>query len=45
MDAKQMEELIRKIPSLTKHEERSGFNPWCAKCLAEQAIKEMDEEK
>lgn len=34
-------ELLRKIPPRTKHEERTGFNPECVKCLALKAIEEL----
>ena len=33
-----MRQALERIPSLTKHEERTGYNDYCAKCVAEAAL-------
>ena len=34
-------EALTRIVSTTKHQERSGYNEWCAKCVAEAMLAKL----
>ena len=45
LQAQEFERVLRLIPYLTKHQERTGYNPYCAKCFAQKVIEDWEKKQ